>query len=214
MAAVRGSGQIPKNEQYYTIDDWNTQSKLEDNNWGSSYQWSKAESERVAWEISREVGVPMTSICPSFVFGPPSLAGSSNSFSIELFGKWVRGESPVQSRLFVDVRDVAKAHAKAGTCDEAIDQRFIVSAESRVPSQDMAEILKEVCRETGLSDPSKVSYDADFQGGAIPIGEREVEAEDRLKTILGVTMTPVHETIREMGRSLLLSKESELAAMK
>merc|ERR1712232_612847 len=54
MAAVRGSGQLPINGKYYTHHDWNTVSKLEDNNWGSSYQWSKAESERVAWELAKD----------------------------------------------------------------------------------------------------------------------------------------------------------------
>jgi nucleoside-diphosphate-sugar epimerase len=215
MAAVRGSGQIPKNGEYYTHHDWNTESKLENNNWGSSYQWSKAESERVAWELAKDMEIPMTTICPSFVFGPPTSIASeegdvnlSNSFSITLFGQWVRGESTVQSRLFVDVRDVAKAHVAAGIRPEAIGQRFIVSTEARIPSQEMAEVLKEVCKETGLSDPEKISFDSEFQGGAIPIGSREVEATSRLKDILGISMTPVHDTIREMGRSLLLAKDT------
>ena len=211
MAAVRGSGQIPKNGEYYTHHDWNTLSKLEDNNWGASYQWSKAESERVAWEIAKEMNIPMTAICPSFIFGPPTANVSlSNSFSITLFGQWVRGESTVQSRLFVDVRDVAKAHVAAGNKPEAIGQRFIVSTEARMPSQEMAEVLKEVCKETGLSDPEEVSFDSDFKGGAIPIGSREVEATSRLNDLLSITLTSVHETIRDMGRSLLLAKDENV----
>uniref|UniRef100_A0A7S4A9I1 NAD-dependent epimerase/dehydratase domain-containing protein n=1 Tax=Pseudo-nitzschia australis TaxID=44445 RepID=A0A7S4A9I1_9STRA len=213
MAAVRGSGQTPKNGEYYTYHDWNTKSKLEDNNWGSSYQWSKAESERVAWEIAGEMNIPMTTICPSFVFGPPtgdangeSDANLSSSFSITLFGQWVRGESPVQSRLFVDVRDVAKAHVLAVSRPEAINQRIIVSTEARMPSQEMAKILKEVCEETGLSDPENVSFDGEFKGGAIPIGTREVEATSRINDVLGLDLTPVQETIRDMGRSLLFAK--------
>lgn len=217
MAAVRGSGQIPKNGEYYTHHDWNTVSKLEDNNWGASYQWSKAESERVAWELAKTMEIPMTTICPSFVFGPPTTTSSasgkgdvtlSNSFSITLFGQWVRGESTVQSRLFVDVRDVARAHVAAGNRPEAIGQRFIVSTEARMPSQEMAEVLKEVCKETGLNDPANISFDSEFQGGSIPIGSREVEATLRLNDVLGITMTPVHDTIREMGRSLLLAKDT------
>lgn len=39
MAAVRGSGQTPKNGKYYTHEDWNTISQLDDKNWGSCYQW-------------------------------------------------------------------------------------------------------------------------------------------------------------------------------
>ena len=55
MAAVRGTGQTPLNGKVYTYKDWNTSSKLGDN-WGASYQWSKAESERRAWELSKELG--------------------------------------------------------------------------------------------------------------------------------------------------------------
>lgn len=194
MAAVRGSGQAPSNGRYYTHEDWNTQSKLEDNNWGSSYQWSKAESERVAWEMAKVHGIPMVSICPSFVFGPPASGDLSSSYSITLVGEWVRGESPVQSRLCVDIRDVAKAHVAAGRRPEAVGERLIVSTESRVPSEEMAKELKEVCRETGLGDPQFISYDSNFQGGAIPIGCQEVEATNRLQNILGVNLRSVHET--------------------
>ena len=210
MAAVRGSGQIPMNNEYYTHQDWNTQSKLEDNNWGASYQWSKAESERIAWKISNDMKIKMTSICPSFVFGPPTSIPSSttktdsdevdtttnlsNSFSITLFGQWVRGTSPIQSRLFVDVRDVAKAHVAAGTKSDAIGERIIVSTEARIPSKEMADILKDVCTESGLSDPEGISFDSTFKGGAIPIGSREAESTDRLFSLLGITLTPVHET--------------------
>jgi nucleoside-diphosphate-sugar epimerase len=202
MAAVRGSGQEPHNGKYYTYQDWNNLSKLEDNNWGSSYQWSKAESERAAWSLAKELSIPMTSICPSFVFGPPSPGAASeggklnlsNSFSITLVGQWVRGESPVQSRLCVDVRDVARAHVAAGSRDTAIGERFIVSTEARVPSEEMAEELKKVSIETGQGDPGAISFDTNFQGGAIPIGSKEVEAVDRLQTLLGISPRPVHET--------------------
>lgn len=206
MAAVRGSGQIPINGQYYTHRDWNTLSKLEENTWGSSYQWSKAESERIAWEIAHDMKIKMTTICPSFVFGPPTAIPStlvsdkkivtnlSNSFSITLFGQWIRGSSPIQSRLFVDVRDVAKAHVAAGENPEAIGERIIVSTEARIPSQEIADILKDACTENGLIDLEGITFDSNFKGGAIPIGSREVEATDRLNKLLGIMLTPAKKT--------------------
>lgn len=215
MAAVRGSGQEPQNGKFYTHQDWNTLSKLDEKNWGSCYQWSKAESERVAWDIAKEMSIPMTSLCPSFVFGPPTGADGSiggviplsSSYSITLVGQWVRGESPVQSRLCVDIRDVAKAHIAAGTFKDAIGERFIISTEARVPSEEMAKELANVCRETKLGDPEAISFDGDFKGGAIPIGTQEVEAATRLETLLGVTLRPVQETICDMGRALLLERD-------
>jgi nucleoside-diphosphate-sugar epimerase len=207
MAAVRGSGQDPENGEHYTYKDWNTISKL-GTNWGSSYQWSKAEAERRAWELAKQHDISMCTICPSFIFGPPSDGMMTQSFSITLVGQWVRGESPVQSRLCVDVRDVARAHVAAGTKPEGIGQRFIVSKEERVPSKDMAEALQQVCKESGLGDPDKITFDANFSGGAIPIGSREVASAERLKESLGITLRPVHETIYDMGQSLLTASSA------
>jgi nucleoside-diphosphate-sugar epimerase len=200
MAAVRGTGQQPANGKCYTAVDWNTVSEL-GVNWGSSYQWSKAESERRAWELCRECNVPMVSLCPSFVFGPPS--GSSSSFSLTLVRQWTRGESPVQSRLFVDVRDVAKAHVEAALRETAVGNRYIISTEARVPSQVIAAWLRAVCRRTHLSHPKKIYYDAEFVGGSIPIGAQEVEAIARLHDELGVSLRPVKDTIDDMAKILL-----------
>jgi len=202
MAAVRASGQTPRNGKYYTYEDWNTESKL-GANWGQSYQWSKAESEMRAWQLSQELGVPMVSICPSFVFGPPRNNKETNSFSITLVGQWVRGESSVQSRLCVDVRDVAVAHVIAGK-EPVTGNRYIVSSEARIPSQDMAESLKTVANEMSLGDPDAITCDTDFDGGAIKIGDKEVDCAQRLKDDLGgLVCRPVEETMAEMGKALL-----------
>lgn len=198
MAAVRGTGQEPKNMVCYTHLDWNTKSEL-GTNWGSSYQWSKAESERRAWELASEHNVPMVALCPSFIFGPSHDGPSdSNSFSLQLVGQWIRGESAVQSRLFVDVRDVAKAHVAAGTRTSAVGQRYIVSTERRLQSSVLAEVLKEVS-----ASPENIRFDAVFDGGAIKIGDREVISIERLAEELGVELTPNEVTFRDMARGFL-----------
>jgi nucleoside-diphosphate-sugar epimerase len=220
MAAVRASGQAPSNGRYYTDKDWNTQSKNgEGSSWGESYQWSKAESERRARELGRELGLPVTAVCPSFVFGPPRGGGASGgaasplpseSYSLTLVDEWIRGASPVQSRLFVDVRDVARAHVSAAANPTvSAGQRYIVSTEARVPSQEMAGWLRDACLHQSSSgggavlDPSKIRYDSEYVGGAIPIGEREVESTERLERDLGVALRPVKDTMVEMARALI-----------
>jgi nucleoside-diphosphate-sugar epimerase len=203
MAAVRGTGQEPRNGGHYTHEDWNTVSEL-GANWGASYQWSKAEAERRAWQLSDQLGnVPMVALCPSFVFGP--VLGDSSSYSIALVRQWLLGESQVQSRLFVDVRDAARAHVRAAlaTGDSAIGKRYILSTDARVSSREVAAWLQDVCRETELANPERIHFDANFTGGAIAIGEREVAAQDRLQDELGITLRPVKDTIREMARILL-----------
>ena len=205
MAAVRGSGQEPANGEFYTYKDWNNLSVL-GANWGASYQWSKMESERRAVELCGELGIPLTVLNPSFVFGPARDVGSSSSFSLELAGQWVRGESPVQSRLFVDARDLAKAHVAALKSPVAAGKRYLLSTEARVPSGEIAEWMKEACRRNGLFDPDKIQHDADFDGGAIPIGAKEVDAADRLREELGIELRPVKETIMDMTHALLEEK--------
>jgi nucleoside-diphosphate-sugar epimerase len=198
MAAVRGTGQKPQNGVCYTNLDWNTISEL-GINWGSSYQWSKAQSERRAWELANKFGVPMTSICPSFIFGPSTDGSldSSNSYSIQLLRQWFRGESPVQSRLCVDVRDVAKAHVAAGARKVSIGKRYVLSTEFRLPSKSLADILKEFS-----SIPEQVTYDSEFDGGAIKIGHREVLAEELLRNDLDIQLSPTEVTIRDMAKIL------------
>ena len=149
----------------------------------------------------------MVSLCPSFVFGPPleetgDQKKKSKSFSIELVGQWVRGESPVQSRLFVDVRDVARAHVACAAYTGPED-RFLVTHERRIPSQEIAECIQSVS-----NVPDKVHYDADFQGGAIAIGEKEVDAVERLKNELGIELRPVKDTIIDMARQLQAMESS------
>lgn len=203
MAGVRGGGQKPQNDQYYTEQDWNTVSEL-GVNWGASYQWSKVESERRAWSLSKDLGVRFTSLNPSFIFGPPSKPETSESFSISLVSKWVSGEGPVQSRLCVDVRDVAKAHVLAALNKNTVGERIIISTEARIPSEILAKELKSVAAEMGIGDPDKIHPDTNFDGGAIKIGEKEVGCADRMAEFLeGFEVRDVKDTIRDMAKVLL-----------
>ena len=171
-AAVRGPNQEPLNGKFYTYKDWNTASE-HGKNWGHSYQWSKAESERKAWDIANEHGLSMTSMCPSFIFGPPN-GETSSSYSIEIVDSWITGRASVQSRLCVDIRDVAKAHCLAGTLEKAVGERIIISSEARISSQKTADEFQRIARETGF-DADKIHPDTNFDGGAIAIGKSKVE---------------------------------------
>ena len=203
MAAVRATNQTPKNGKWYTHEDWNTESQL-GANWGQSYQWSKAQAERRCWALAKELEVSMVSLCPSFVFGPPSGGMATNSYSIQLVGQWIRGHGEVQSRLCVDVRDVAKAHIEAGRRPSAIGQRFIISTESRLSSTVTAEVLKRASAGVGLvSGAVEILCDTNFDGGAIKIGEREVECERRMQNELGVVCRSTEETMKDMAIALL-----------
>lgn len=232
MAAVRATNQTPKNGKFYTEQDWNTESKL-GVNWGSSYQWSKMKSEQRAWEIVNDYNnsnkqknkINFVSICPSFIFGPLSTAeqkqqkqqqqSSSTSYSIDLVTQWSYGKSEVQSRLCVDVRDVAKAHVLAATLPKEEDdggnegKRYIVSSETRIPSIEIARAIQKIHDEEYSESSSSnsdvvITADTEFDGGFIKIGEKEVECIERLKKDLGLDISkrPLTETFEDMARQV------------
>ena len=180
-AAVRGPNQDPLNGKWYTYKDWNTASEL-GKNWGNSYQWSKAQSERKAWDLAKEHNVSMVSLCPSFIFGPPN-GETSSSYSIEIVESWITGTSPTQSRLCVDIRDVAKAQILAGRLPNAVGERIIVSSEARISSQQAVEEFKRIAVETGF-DPDKIHPDTQFDGGAVSIGKCIVVLDERMSNTL------------------------------
>jgi nucleoside-diphosphate-sugar epimerase len=206
MAAVRGTGQDPGNGEYYTAEDWNSVSTLADDNWGACYQWSKMESERQAWQLSQELDIPLTVLCPSFVFGPPYGDGGGASYAIQLVRQWMSGASAVQSRLLVDIRDVAAAHVQAGRTPDSRGQRYLVSTEARVPSRELADWIRQAVP-LAHATRERIHADTTYQGGAIPIGQREVKASERLYAALGVRLRPVQETIQDMTRELLRQEE-------
>jgi hypothetical protein len=62
----------------------------------------------------------------------------------------------------------------------------------------VAEIFQTICLETGKLDPEAITYDAKFTGGAIPIGDKEVDAEEILKKELGIGLRDPEETMADM----------------
>merc|ERR1712029_217364 len=112
------------------------------------------------------------------------------------------GKSPVQSRLCVDVRDVARAHVAAGELlrlpEVDDDRRYIISTEERLSSESTAKVLirgakraQEIGEVSIDIDPSRITCDTQFTGGKILIGNREVEAAGRLERDLGLVCRPV-----------------------
>ena len=110
MAAVRGTGQAPLRPPAYTADDWNVVSQRDGPGF-EPYQYSKVASERRAWELAREVGLELVTLCPSMIFGPPR-SERVHGLSVRMVQSWVDGLAPVQSRLVVDVRDCAQVSSR------------------------------------------------------------------------------------------------------
>jgi len=127
----------------YTEEHWNTSSSVDHN----PYQYSKVAAEREAWRL-HDAQKPrrwdLVVINPVMVYGP-SLTRSSASGSIDTLLQMGRGKMrtgvPSLEYGFVDVRDVARAHLRAGFIPAA-KGRHILS--SRVLGMiGMAQILRQ-----------------------------------------------------------------------
>lgn len=208
MAAVRGNEQpLPPGRAWYTTADWNWKSTRDGPSF-SPYQWSKMASEKRAWELAREVGLEMVSLCPSMILGPPRDAASS-AFSVQLVRGWLEGRTPIKPLLVCDVRDVARAHLAAATLPDAAGRRYVVSRERRVPATELAAAIRERVGAAAVPAMRIEEASADSSATAvIPVGQREVDA-DALEE-LGVRCRPDKETVADMAE-LLVPLESAVA---
>ncbi len=111
-----------------TEDIWNTTASLD----YQPYSYSKTLAEKKAWEINKDQEQwDLITINPSLVMGPPlnPKATTSESFSLlkQLGDGTFKMGAPKLGIGLVDVRDVAKAHYKAGFTPSA-KGRYITSA--------------------------------------------------------------------------------------
>ncbi|MGI9085021.1 MAG: NAD-dependent epimerase/dehydratase family protein [Aeromicrobium sp.] len=125
----------------FTEDDWNTTSSVTH----QPYNFSKVEAERAAWEIAgAQDRWDLVVINPGFVLGP-SLTTASDSASLSTMRQFVDGTlrmgAPALELGVVDVRDVAKAHVKAGYTPGASGRHICVSRSMSM--LDMGEVLAE-----------------------------------------------------------------------
>jgi nucleoside-diphosphate-sugar epimerase len=125
----------------FTEEYWNTSSSVEHN----AYSYSKTVAEREAWEIHKGIDRwDLVTINPSMVLGP-SLTKSSNSGSLDTFRQIANGSfktgAPHLAFGFVDVRDVAAAHIKAGYNTDA-NGRYILSGTEK-NLLEISQILRE-----------------------------------------------------------------------
>lgn len=192
-AAVKGktSPSPPSNGISYTEADWNTTSSVDAN--GEAYWVSKTTAERLAWDMAKQHGLDVVTICPEFVIGPPVSATNCASTSVGFMKGWLEG-TPSEGRLTfaADVRDVARAHFLAAITPAA-HGRYIVA-------------------DTRSVDPAFVSavLSARFPGLAIPVGESVPEDAgaflvdgSHARNELGLRPRPLDETLVDMAVVLI-----------
>lgn len=129
VAAIYGDNADMRGRGPFTEEDWNTSSSNEH----QPYSYSKTVAEKAAWDIAKaQDRWDLVAINPGFVLGP-ALTTSSKSGSMTTMKAFIDYSlatgAPDLALGCVDVRDVARAHIKAGFTPEA-EGRYIVSGET------------------------------------------------------------------------------------
>ncbi|RAO64735.1 uncharacterized protein BHQ10_000747 [Talaromyces amestolkiae] len=192
----------------YTEADWNNMTWEEAvSNPLNAYRASKAFSEKAAWDFveKEKPNFALTSMNPPMVYGPiihhindlNGLNTSNERIRDIAFGKAKDGLPFTGVFVWVDVRDLALAHALAIEKPEAAGQRFLISP-GQYTNKDIAEVISEEFPELRDGLPTG---DA-LKGGDFPPGGWYNWDTTKSKEVLGVTYRPFKECIVDTVNSL------------
>lgn len=159
FAAVGDFSKNPGPDFTYTANDWNpiTYEETVAANPHIGYIGSKKLAERAAWDYVEEKKphYDLVTLCPPYVFGPmvhpissTSQLNTSNALIWDVAAGKPVNDAPVP--LWVDVRDLAKAHVESLLRPEAGGKRYTVVASDKFSFHYEAKLLKEL----GLGKPA------------------------------------------------------------
>lgn len=178
------------------------------------YSKSKHYAEKAAWEfVAENPGFEVATINPAFVIGP--LFDARASESLRVVSALLKREYPAMPRLgfnIVDVRDVAAAHVLAMTNPDAVGKRFILS-NGFIWAQNLAKLLNKHFAAEGYKAPTATLPDVVFRviGLFDPtakamtplIGKEAAYSNEQVRTVLGLELRPIEQSIVDTGRSLI-----------
>lgn len=215
FAAVSGEP-VPEAEKTYTEEDWtDPESTTID-----AYTKSKVVAEKAAWDFVKELPddqkFELAVINPTFVLGPPLLESHKSATSVNFMAQIVNRAYPGVPRVqfpICDVRDVAKAHVKALTAPEAVNNRHIICTDS-VWVKDIAMAASKEFKPQGYSIPTgQLPYflcwvaglfNKGMKNNILPrLGKQLNASNKRMVEVLGVEPTAIDCTVQDMVYALV-----------
>lgn len=187
---------------------YDEQAPLVPSDFPNAYGAQKASSERALFDLHRRQGLPVTTLRPAFIFGP------NNPYDREAFF-WdrLRAGRPIiipedgsRTMQWVHVKDVASAAVLAATRDVAVGQAYNLASYPPITQVDFVQLLAKIAgRDAQLVHIPRQQIQR--AGGALfappfyfgvyldipPITARI----DRLRSELGLELTPVEDGLRE-----------------
>eukprot|EP01111_Echinosteliopsis_oligospora_P009448 TRINITY_DN2770_c0_g1_i1.p1 TRINITY_DN2770_c0_g1~~TRINITY_DN2770_c0_g1_i1.p1 ORF type:complete len:324 (-),score=107.99 TRINITY_DN2770_c0_g1_i1:58-1029(-) len=176
----------------YTEEDWNLDSTPEN----EAYRYSKRVAEEFAWEFTKthDNCFSLVVINPSFILGPP-LSERADATSIKKVKAFFEGKSDKSCFGCVDVRDVSEAHVRAIEDPLCKSKRYMVSSPAGIFNNELAMMIKK--------SGKFPQYESDFpsfeEGPAVRL---QYDATKVTKE-LGITYTPIQQTVVDMAQALI-----------
>ncbi|KAI0140364.1 putative NAD dependent epimerase/dehydratase [Pestalotiopsis sp. NC0098] len=172
-----------------------------------TYRTSKTIAEKAAWKFleDNKPGFDLATICPPLVFGPvvhhleslSSINTSNQRFVDMIQGGWKQHIPETGTYLWVDVRDVARAHVLVMEKQAAGGQRFFLTA-GRFTNRDLADVVRKNFPDLGGKLPA-----SDVPGGGYP--EEGIYGYDNSKASkeLGIDWISLEQSAVETVKSLI-----------
>lgn len=191
------------NKMQYSSNDWNPITMEQAlSNGASAYISSKTFAEKAAWDFvaTEKPGFTLATINPVLVFGPvlhlDSLTNinTSNADISDMVKGNMKAEIKPSSFQWVDVRDVALAHALAAETEGAAGKRFITAA-GPYSNLEVARIIKENFPDLADKLPEKI----DFPSNA---GGLEIDTAPA-REVLGLQFGSLEKAVVDTVKSLL-----------
>jgi 2'-hydroxyisoflavone reductase len=191
--------------------EYDEQAPLVPSDYPNPYSAQKADSERALFELHRQRGIPVTTLRPAFIYGP------HNPFDREAFF-WDRlragrpiivPEDGLRTMQWVHVRDVARAAVLAATKDVAIGHAYNLASYPPLTQIEFIQLLARIAQREAhvVHIPREQIQQAGGQLFAPPyyfgvyLDIPPITARvDRVRSELGLELTPLEEGLRETYR--------------
>ncbi|KAK1836115.1 hypothetical protein QBC39DRAFT_108513 [Podospora conica] len=212
FAAIMDESLIASPTTVFTESSWNPVTLADiHNSPATAYRASKTLAERAAWAFvaTHAPQFDLVTVNPPMVFGPVAHhlddvvrgINTSNERLVSLIrGGWKDAVPPTgQAMIWVDVRDVAEAHVRAGLeVPEAGGRRLFATA-GTFSNREMAEIVRRRFPELGDRVPGP-----EVAGGELPAkGERFGFDNAETTRVLGMKWRGFEESVVDTVKSLL-----------
>lgn len=224
-AAEQGVKRVVYVSSTTTLDP-NQPGKMDENGWrkdymGNHYTQAKVESEKLAWQLARDLKLNLVSVLPGAIIGPPVFALSE---TMALLDNILNRSLPIAPdfRLnYVDVRDVAAAMITAAE-RERWGERYILAGERSLTFAQIYAIAREFVPERRtppvpprpivMSIAQMMQFSSRFTGNAPALlpsmvrlwyGRDEAIDISKAKRDLSYSPRPVEESLRESFAYLL-----------